>query len=161
MSSLVKGSPKGQKFKCARVVNATKNEIIVKTFTQSQCYGEYHCFHAKLNQGNLVDIHVGAPTPNIEHACLKPSFDLEVPYLLATLVPSNLEFNIIDETTSENKIQTSRFQHNYSNNEKEANLDKIGQYAMKLMQQYQSEFSDKMQKWIGEFIDQVKLLCLS
>ena len=37
-----------------------------------------------------MEIHVGAPTPNVEHACLKPSFDLEVPYLLATLIPTDM-----------------------------------------------------------------------
>ena len=49
---------------------------------------EYHCFHAKLNaEAGLVDLHVGSPVPNVEHACLKPSFDIDVPFLLATLMP--------------------------------------------------------------------------
>ena len=88
--NVLQGSTRGQQFKCADVVNSSNTEIIFKTFTQSQCYGEYHCFHAKLTNDNLVEIHVGAPTPNVEHACLKPSFDLEVPYLLATLIPTDM-----------------------------------------------------------------------
>ena len=40
------------------MINATANEIIVQTFTQSQCYGEFHCFHAKLTQDDFVEIHV-------------------------------------------------------------------------------------------------------
>ncbi len=51
-------------------------------------YREYHCFHAKLNaEAGLVDLHVGSPVPNVEHACIKPSFDIDVPFLLATLMP--------------------------------------------------------------------------
>ena len=41
---------------------------------------------------------------------------------------------------------------------KAENLDKIGQHAMKLMQQYQQEFSGHLQNWVSEFINQVKLL---
>lgn len=33
-------------------------------------------------------VHLGAPTPHIEHSCVPPSFDETVPYLRATLVPS-------------------------------------------------------------------------
>ena len=44
--------------------------------------------------------------------------------------------------------------------EKEENLNKIGQHALQLVQQYQSEFSNRMQKWVSEFISQVKLLML-
>ena len=102
-STILQGSTRGQQFKCADVVNSSNTEIVVKTFTQSQCYGEYHCFHAKLTNDNFVEIHVGAPTPNVEHACLKPSFDLEVPYLLATLIPTDFgiyfeKFHFIKET---------------------------------------------------------------
>ena len=78
---------------------------MVTAFTQSQCYGEYQCLHAKLTSDQFVEIHVGAPTPNIEHACLKPSFDLDVPYLLATLVPSDLDISV----TTENIITPMEF----------------------------------------------------
>ena len=154
----------GQRFKCAQVVNATRNEIYVQTFTQSQCYGEYHCFHAKLTEDNFVQIHVGAPTPNIEHSCLKPSFDLDVPYLLATLVPdmdmdrifqepNNFQPTIINSEEEEIVPQMDL-------TEKSENLEKIGQHAMKLVQQYQNDFNVKIQKWVGEFTKQVKLLFL-
>jgi hypothetical protein len=53
-------------------------------------FREYHCFHAKLNEdAGLVDLHVGSPTPNVEHACMTPSFDIDVPFLLATLMPGS------------------------------------------------------------------------
>ena len=63
-----------------------------------------------------MEIHVGAPTPNVEHACLKPSFDLEVPYLLATLIPtdmgiyiSNLYFEtLLDESLIESFVLYKR-----------------------------------------------------
>ena len=45
--------------------------------------------------------------------------------------------------------------------EKSQNLDKIQQHAMKLVRQYQSDFSDKIQNWVIEFTNQVKLLFLS
>ena len=44
--------------------------------------------------------------------------------------------------------------------EKAQNLEKIRQHAVKLVQQYQSDFSMKIQKWVGEFTNQVKLLFL-
>ena len=153
-------------------MNATRNEIYVQTFTQSQCYGEYHCFHAKLTEDNFVEIHVGAPTPNIEHSCLKPSFDIDVPYLLATLVPDididrnsqspitnfqSLDYlNSIIEDNTEQDIDSQM-----DLTEKSQNLDKIQQHAMKLVRQYQSDFSDKIQNWVIEFTNQVKLLFLS
>ena len=118
---------------------------MVTTFTQSQCYGEFQCLHAKLTSDQFVEIHVGAPTPNIEHACLKPSFDLDVPYLLATLVPSDLDIAVTPTENNINPIEFSAISHSNSNNNprnsdnsnQEANLMKIGQHAITLMNQYQ------------------------
>ena len=45
--------------------------------------------------------------------------------------------------------------------EKTQNLERIRQHAMKLVQQYQSDFSIKIQKWVSEFTNQVKLLFLN
>lgn len=104
---MLQGSSHGQRFKCAQVVNATRNEIYVQTFTQSQCYGEFHCFHAKLTPDNFVEIHVGAPTPNIEHSCVRPSFDVDIPYLLATLVPNVME--IPDNLPRQSKVERLKF----------------------------------------------------
>ena len=155
-------------------MNATRDEIYVQTFTQSQCYGEYHCFHAKLTEDNFVEIHVGAPTPNIEHSCLKPSFDIDVPYLLATLVPDLDMDRIFQEPIANLQSITPNIESilpsgdYYEDDivpqmdltEKSQNLEKIQQHAMKLVQQYQSDFSVKIQKWVGEFTNQVKLLFL-
>ena len=107
LNNLLQGSSHGQRFKCAQVVNATRNEIYVQTFTQSQCYGEFHCFHAKLTPDNFVEIHVGAPTPNIEHSCVRPSFDVDIPYLLATLVPNVME--IPDNLPRQSKVERLKF----------------------------------------------------
>jgi hypothetical protein len=159
---------RGQKFQCADIVSTSQDEIIVKTLTQSQCYGEYHCFHAKLKPDNLVDLHVGAPTPNVEHACLRPSFDIDVPYLLATL----MQTTSLDLLTSAQPVQQSKSRpvspimpnHLESdvsqNEEKSENLIKIGQHAIKLLKQYQSEFSGKMEQLMTNFVNQVKMLCI-
>ena len=141
---------------------------MVTTFTQSQCYGEFQCLHAKLTSDQFVEIHVGAPTPNIEHACLKPSFDLDVPYLLATLVPSDLDIAVTPTENNINPIEFSAISHSNSNNNprnsdnsnQEANLMKIGQHAITLMNQYQSEFNEKVRKWMEELMTQIKLLCV-
>ena len=101
-----------------------------------------------------------------EHSCLKPSFDLDVPYLLATLIPSQLDIQpnlippyipVIPPRIPENS-QSIGAEHS---DEKEANLKKIGVHAMKLLQQYQSDFSTKMTNWMKEFMEQIQLLCLS
>ena len=141
---------------------------MVTAFTQSQCYGEYQCLHAKLTSDQFVEIHVGAPTPNIEHACLKPSFDLDVPYLLATLVPSDLDIAVTPTENNINPIEFSAISHSNSNNNprnsdnsnQEANLMKIGQHAITLLNQYQSEFNEKVRKWMEELMTQIKLLCV-
>ena len=141
---------------------------MVTTFTQSQCYGEFQCLHAKLTSDQFVEIHVGAPTPNIEHACLKPSFDLDVPYLLATLVPSDLDIAVTPTENNINPIEFSAISHSNSNNNprnsdnsnQEANLMKIGQHAITLLNQYQSEFNEKVRKWMEELMTQIKLLCV-
>ena len=112
---------------------------------------------------------MGAPTPNIEHACLKPSFDLDVPYLLATLVPSDLDVSSV--ITTENNFNPMEFSavisdSNNNNNPRidnsnqEANLMKIGQHAITLLNQYQSEFNEKVRKWMEELMTQIKLLCV-
>ena len=65
------------------------NKLFKMLPNSAQCLGEYHCLHAKLSpNSNTVTIHLGAPTPHIEHSCVPPSFDEFVPYLKATLVPS-------------------------------------------------------------------------
>ena len=131
--------------------------MFVQTFTQSQCYGEFHCFHARLTPDQFVEIHVGAPTPNRQHSCLKPSFDPDLPYLLATLIPTS---HHIEPMTTTLATTAMIMESDNVQDEKEENLDKIGQHAMKLVQQYQSEFSNRIQQWIGQFISQVKLLML-
>ncbi len=163
------GTNFGQKFKCAQIVNSSSNEVYVQTFTQSQCYGEYHCFHATLTEDNFVEIHVGAPTPNIEHSCLKPSFDISVPYLLATLVPDFDMTGIANRPQDVSPQMRPEMMPMNSNGKataaagdslesKEDNLKKIGQHAMNLLQQYQSDFNSKLQSWVGEFINQIQLL---
>ena len=37
---------------------------------------------------DTISIHLGAPTPHLEHSCVAPSFDNDVPFLRATLVKS-------------------------------------------------------------------------
>ena len=111
---------------------------------------------------------MGAPTPNIEHACLKPSFDLDVPYLLATLVPTDLDVSSV--ITTENNFNPMEFSANSPSNNnprisdinsnQEENLMKIGQHAMTLLNQYQSEFNEKVRKWMEELMTQLKLLCV-
>ena len=32
-------------------------------------------------------MHLGAPTPHLEHACRPPSFDDQVPFLKSALIP--------------------------------------------------------------------------
>ena len=112
---------------------------------------------------------MGAPTPNIEHACLKPSFDLDVPYLLATLVPSDIDIahippnenNIINPMEfSANSPSNNNPRISDINSNQEANLMKIGQHAMTLLNQYQSEFNEKVRKWMEELMTQIKLLCV-
>jgi hypothetical protein len=115
-----------------------------------------------------VDLHVGAPTPNVEHACLRPSFDIDVPYLLATL----MQTTSLDLLTSAQPVQQSKSRpvspimpnHLESdvsqNEEKSENLIKIGQHAIKLLKQYQSEFSGKMEQLMTNFVNQVKMLCI-
>ena len=99
-----------------------------------------------------------------EHSCLRPSFDLDVPYLLATLIPSQLDIQpnlippyipAVPPRIPENSQSTG------DNSEKEANLKKIGVHAMKLLQQYQSDFSSKMTNWMKEFMEQIQLLLKS
>ena len=91
---------------------------------------------------------------------MKPSFDLDVPYLLATLIPSQLDIqpNLVPPYIPPRVPQRNPSPGN--SEEKEANLNKIGLHAMKLLQQYQSDFSSKMQNWMKEFMEQIKLLCL-
>ena len=91
---------------------------------------------------------------------------MDVPYLLATLIPSQLDIQpnlippyipVIPHRIPENS-QSTGAEHS---DEKEANLKKIGVHAMKLLQQYQSDFSTKMTNWMKEFMEQIQLLCLS
>ena len=56
-------------------------EVQVQVFTQSQCLGSYQCLAARL-QGDRVQLQLGAATPNIEHSCVPPSFDPQLPLLL-------------------------------------------------------------------------------
>ncbi|XP_023335265.1 uncharacterized protein LOC111706586 isoform X2 [Eurytemora carolleeae] len=84
------GDGTGQTFSCAKVLKSTKDEVMLQTFSQSQCYGEYHCFHALLSSSTgTIKLHVGAPSPNIEHSCVIPSFDPDVPFMMATIIPAN------------------------------------------------------------------------
>ena len=89
---------------------------------------------------------------------------MDVPYLLATLIPSQLDIQpnlippyipAVPPRIPENSQSTG------DNNEKEANLMKIGVHAMKLLQQYQSDFSSKMTNWMKEFMEQIQLLLKS
>lgn len=180
LSSFILGSEsaqQGQTFRCAAVVNSTASEVFVKTFTKSQCYGEYHCFHAKLSPSDdanplgLVDLHVGAPCDNEEIACVKPYLDIDVPYLLATLVPIHTQPSL----ASSNPQTKAEIEHNnpanipvnqletttvYDNEEKEANLKKIGKHALALLKQYQGEFSTKLEQLVNGIVKQVKYLCV-
>ena len=96
---------------------------------------------------------------------------MDVPYLLATLVPSDIDIAVV--TPPENNIiNPMEFSANSpsnnnnnprisdTNSNQEANLMKIGQHAMTLLNQYQSEFNEKVRKWMEELMTQIKLLCV-
>lgn len=89
--SLGAGEHLGQKFSCAKILEKNSMETKLQMFSQSQCYGEYHCFHGKYSpETNSILLHVGAPTPTIENSCQAPAFDPEVPFLRITLLPANI-----------------------------------------------------------------------
>ena len=52
-----------------------------------QCLGSYQCLEA-VRTRDSVKLHLGAPTPHLEHSCVPPNFDDDVPFLKATLVQS-------------------------------------------------------------------------
>merc|ERR1711874_112913 len=80
----------GQQFSCAKILKNVPNEVMLQTFTQSQCYGEYHCFHSVWDpETSTAQLHVGAPSHTIEHSCVAPNFDPDVPFLIATVIPGN------------------------------------------------------------------------
>ena len=74
---------------------------------------------------------------------------------------SNVKFTSvnINQQQTENNFETQQ-PKSFEDSNKEANLVKIGQHAMKLLNQYQSEFSGKIRKWMNELMTQVKLLCV-
>ena len=86
---------------------------------------------------------------------------MDVPYLLATLIPSQLDIqpNLIPPYIP--AVPPRIPESTGDNSEKEANLKKIGVHAMKLLQQYQSDFSSKMTNWMKEFMEQIQLLLKS
>ena len=54
-----------------------------------KCLGSYQCLHAtRSHQSNTVNIHLGAPTPHLEHSCVPPALDQELPFLKSALIPS-------------------------------------------------------------------------
>ena len=54
-----------------------------------ECLGSYQCLHAqRSHQSATVNIHLGGPTPHLEHSCLPPAMDEEVPFLKSALIPS-------------------------------------------------------------------------
>jgi len=75
----------GQEFSCSKVVSTSRSKVMLHLFSQSQCQGAYQCLQAELHSDS-VTLHLGAPTPHLQHSCLAPSFDQEVPFLKATLV---------------------------------------------------------------------------
>ena len=74
---------------------------------------------------------------------------------------SNVKFTSvnINQQQIDNNFENQQ-PKSFEDSNKEANLVKIGQHAMKLLNQYQSEFSDKIRKWMNELMTQVKLLCV-
>lgn len=74
-----------QDYSCSKVLTETPTEAKFQLFSQSQCLGSYQCLQVT-QKGTSVRIHLGAPTPHLEHSCVAPNFDDTVPFLKATLV---------------------------------------------------------------------------
>ena len=54
-----------------------------------ECLGSYQCLHAKRSHhSTTVNLHLGAPTPHLEHSCVPPAMDEEVPFLRSALIPA-------------------------------------------------------------------------
>ena len=90
---------------------------ICKTYVTLQCLGSYQCLQVT-KKGTSVQIHLGAPTPHLEHSCVAPNFDDNVPFLIATLVKkegeqlsSHLNMNRrIQKTTPSTSLANQKYE---------------------------------------------------
>ena len=61
----------------------------IQLFSQAKCLGSYQCLQATRSpHSTTVNIQLGAPTPHLEHSCVPPAMDEEVPYLKSALIPA-------------------------------------------------------------------------
>lgn len=164
---------RGQIFSCAKILRKTSNEVMLQTFTQSQCYGEYHCFHSLLDpQTNTAQLHVGAPSHNIEHSCVTPNFDPEVPFLMATVIPiykSNVSGSAINVAPSgnsfngqnqRNSVQVGASQGYIDVNdqrikEQAESVDAIKREGMSMIHSYQQQFSQQVEAVVTNLLERV------
>ena len=72
------------------VCRESETEVRIQLFSQAKCLGSYHCLHAQRSlHSTTVNIHLGGPTPHLEHSCVPPAMDEVVPFLKSALIPSN------------------------------------------------------------------------
>ena len=132
-----------QDYSCSKVLSETQNEAMFQLFSQSQvhtgiqgiyyyspstkgvhkscniifkCLGSYQCLQVT-KKGSSVKIHLGAPTPHLEHSCVPPNFDDNVPFLKATLVKkedaqlsSHINMNKRRKTTPSTNLSNQKYE---------------------------------------------------
>ena len=103
-----------QDYSCSKVISETSTEAKYQLFSQSQCLGSYQCFQVT-KKGSSVRIHLGAPTPHLEHSCVPPNFDDNVPFLKATLVKKEDARHSNDHFNENRRIQKTTPSTNLSN----------------------------------------------
>ena len=82
-------------------------------FSPWQCLGSYQCLEA-VRTRDSVKLHLGAPTPHLEHSCVPPNFDDDVPFLKATLVQSGAGGTGPSVTNRQNIPQISNNETNFT-----------------------------------------------
>ena len=85
-----------------------------------QCLGSYQCLEA-VRTRDSVKLHLGAPTPHLEHSCVPPNFDDDVPFLKATLVQSGAGGTGPSVTNRQNIPQISNNKSNFLQEKTETN----------------------------------------
>ena len=124
------------------------------------------------NSKTCFEMPWGVPTIWYTQFLRTPNFETFVdfePISAQCLVPSDIDIAVIPPNEN-NIINPMEFSANSPSNNnprisdinsnQEANLMKIGQHAMTLLNQYQSEFNEKVRKWMEELMTQIKLLCV-
>eukprot|EP00090_Calanus_glacialis_P044755 TRINITY_DN8019_c0_g1_i2.p1 TRINITY_DN8019_c0_g1~~TRINITY_DN8019_c0_g1_i2.p1 ORF type:complete len:294 (-),score=55.97 TRINITY_DN8019_c0_g1_i2:37-918(-) len=157
MSSGDGGFP--QEFSCSKRLKESSTELQVQIFSQSQCLGEYHCLHAKFSpNSNTVTIHLGAPTPHIEHSCVPPSFDEFVPYLKATLVPSGGVLPVLESRFQgrDEKIVESSVTEEYSQVLSSGTVEAIERNTLSQIHSYHNRFMQEVEMAVQEMARKLK-----